>query len=92
LLSFSPLTRNSLIKAKEFVTIIANESHRMSRMINTFLAVAQLERKDRQEVLKIPLRLDDVVRDTILNLQPTAKKKTNQANRTAESAHPACGC
>jgi signal transduction histidine kinase len=62
-------------QAKEFVTIIANESHRMSRMINTFLAVAQLERKDRQEVLKIPLRLDDVVRDTILNLQPTAKKK-----------------
>jgi len=62
-------------QAKEFVTIIANESHRMSRMINTFLAVAQLERKDRQEVLKIPLRLDDVVRDTILNLQTTAKKK-----------------
>ena len=62
-------------QAKEFVTIIANESQRLSRMINTFLAVAQLERKDRQDVLKIPLRLDDVVRETILNLQPTAKKK-----------------
>lgn len=62
-------------QAKEFVTIIANESQRMSRMINTFLAVTQLERKDRQEVLKIPLRLDDVVRETILQLQPTAKKK-----------------
>lgn len=62
-------------QAKEFVAIIANESQRLSRMINTFLAVTQLERKDRQEVLKIPLRLDDVVRETIQNLQPTAKKK-----------------
>ena len=62
-------------QAKEFVTIIASESQRMSRMINTFLAVTQLERKDRQEVMKIPLRLDDVVRETVLNLQPSAKKK-----------------
>ncbi len=62
-------------QAKEFVGIIASESQRMSRMINTFLAVTQLERKDRQEVLKIPLRLDDVVRETVLHLQPSARKK-----------------
>jgi signal transduction histidine kinase len=62
-------------QAKEFVNIISNESQRLSRMINTFLAVTQLERKDKQEVLKIPLRLNDVVRETILNLQPVAKKK-----------------
>ncbi len=62
-------------QAREFVTIISNESQRMSRMINTFLAVTQLERKDRQEVLKIPLRLDDIVRETVANLQTTAKKK-----------------
>src|SRR6185503_1179607 len=49
-------------QAREFVSIIANESQRMSRMINTFLSVTQLERKDKQEVLKIPLRLDEVVR------------------------------
>lgn len=61
--------------AREFLTIIANESQRMSRMINTFLAVTQLERKDKQEVLKIPLRLDEVVRETITSLQPVAKKK-----------------
>jgi two-component system phosphate regulon sensor histidine kinase PhoR len=61
--------------AREFVTIIANESQRMSRMINTFLAVTQLERKDKQEVLKIPLRLDEVVRETISAMQPYAKKK-----------------
>jgi signal transduction histidine kinase len=63
------------IQAREFVSIIANESQRMSRMINTFLSVTQLQRKDKQEVLKIPLRLDEVVRETIASLQPVAKKK-----------------
>jgi signal transduction histidine kinase len=62
-------------RAKEFVTIIANESQRLSRMINTFLAVTKLQRKDRQEVLKIPLRLDEVVKETIASLQPVAKKR-----------------
>jgi len=62
-------------QAREFVSIIANESQRMSRMINTFLSVTQLQRKDKQEVLKIPLRLDEVVRETIASMQPLAKKK-----------------
>lgn len=62
-------------EAREFLNIIRNESQRLSRMINTFLAVTQLEAADKQEVLKIPLKLDDVVRDTINNLQPVAKKK-----------------
>ena len=62
-------------QAREFVTIIANESQRLSRMINTFLAVTQLQRKDRQDVFKIPLRLDEVVRETIASLQPVAKKR-----------------
>ena len=62
-------------QAREFVTIIANESQRLSRMINTFLAVTKLQRKDRQEVLKIPLRLDEVVRETVASMQPVAKKR-----------------
>jgi two-component system phosphate regulon sensor histidine kinase PhoR len=62
-------------QTREFVAIIANESQRLSRMINTFLAVTKLQRKDKQEVLKIPLRLDEVVRETIATLQPVAKKR-----------------
>ncbi len=60
---------------REFLFIIRNESQRLSKMINTVLTVTQLEAADKQEVLKIPLRLDDVVRDTLNNLQPVAKKK-----------------
>jgi signal transduction histidine kinase len=62
-------------QAREFVTIIANEAQRLSRMIDTFLTVANLQRKDRQEVLKIPLRLDEIVKETIAGLQKTAKKR-----------------
>jgi two-component system phosphate regulon sensor histidine kinase PhoR len=63
------------LQAKEFVTIIANESQRLSRMINTLLTVTMLQRKDCQDVLKIPLRLDEVVKETIASLQNVARKK-----------------
>jgi signal transduction histidine kinase len=62
-------------ESREFLSIINSESQRLSRMINTFLTVTQLEAADKQEVLKIPLKLDDVVRETLTSLQPTAKKK-----------------
>lgn len=63
------------LQAKEFVTIIANESQRLSRMINTLLTVTMLQRKDCQDVLKIPLRLDEVVKETIASLQNVARKR-----------------
>ena len=62
-------------ESREFVQIIANESQRMSRMIDTFLSVTQLERADKQEVVQVPLRLDEVVREVIATMQPVAKKK-----------------
>jgi signal transduction histidine kinase len=75
-------------EAREFLTIICNESQRLARMINTFLAVTQLEAADKQEVLKIPLVLDDVVRETISNLQPVAKKKRIRLVEQASSRLP----
>jgi len=61
--------------SREFLQIISSESQRMSRMIDTFLTVTRLERSDKQEVTKIALRLDEVVRETIATMQPVAKKK-----------------
>jgi len=60
---------------REFLTIIRNESQRLSKMINTFLQVSKLEQGDRQGVLKIPLMLDDVVRETVLNHTVAARRK-----------------
>ncbi len=62
-------------ESREFVQIISNEAQRMSRMIDTFLSVTQLERADKKEVTKTALRLDELVRDTIVNMQTVAKKK-----------------
>lgn len=62
-------------ESREFLQIIANESQRMSRMIDTFLSVTQLERADKKEVTKIALRLDEVVREVLSTVQPIAKKK-----------------
>lgn len=62
-------------ESREFLQIISNESQRMSRMIDTFLSVTQLERGDKQEVTKIALRLDEAARETMLAMQAVAKKK-----------------
>jgi signal transduction histidine kinase len=62
-------------ESREFLQIISNESQRMSRMIDTFLSVTQLERADKKEVTKIALRLDEVVREVLNTVQPIAKKK-----------------
>jgi signal transduction histidine kinase len=62
-------------ESREFLQIITNESQRMSRMIDTFLSVTQLERADKKEVTKIALRLDELSREVMSNVQPLAKKK-----------------
>lgn len=62
-------------ESREFMQIIANESQRMSRMIDTFLSVTQLERADKQEVVHVALRLDEVAREVMATMQPIAKKK-----------------
>jgi two-component system phosphate regulon sensor histidine kinase PhoR len=62
-------------ESREFLQIITNESQRMSRMIDTFLSVTQLERADKKEVTKTALRLDEVVREVLNTLQGPAKKK-----------------
>ena len=62
-------------ESREFLQIISNESQRMSRMIDTFLSVTQLERADKKEVTKIALRLDEVAREAIATMQPAAKKR-----------------
>jgi len=62
-------------ESREFLQIISNESQRMSRMIDTFLSVTQLERGDKQEVTRIALRLDEAARETMAAMPSVAKKK-----------------
>ena len=60
---------------REFMTIIANESQRLSKMISTFLSVSNLEQADKKEVSKVAVKLDTVVREVVDELQETARRK-----------------
>lgn len=59
----------------EFLTIISSESHRLSKMLSTFLSVSNLEQSDKQEFVKSPVKLDTVVREVVGDLQENAKRK-----------------
>ncbi len=72
-------------EAREFLTIISNESQRLSKMLSTFLSVSNLEQADKQEFAKSPVKLDSVVHEVVGDLQDTAKRKrirlVEQANK-----------
>jgi nitrogen-specific signal transduction histidine kinase/GAF domain-containing protein len=62
-------------ESKEFLTIIANESQRLSKMLTTFLSVSNLEQSDKKEVSRSPVKLDNVVHDVVNEFQESAKRK-----------------
>jgi signal transduction histidine kinase len=62
-------------EAREFLTIIAGESQRLSKMLSTFLSVSNLEQSDKREFFKTPVKLDTVVSEVVGDLQETAKRK-----------------
>lgn len=60
---------------REFLTIIANESQRLSKMLSTFLSVSNLEQSDKKEFSKVAVKLDTVVHEVVDELQETARRK-----------------
>lgn len=72
-------------ESREFLTIISNESQRLSKMLTTFLSVSNLEQSDKQEVTKSPVKLDAVVHEVVDDLKETAKRKRI---RIVEQANP----
>jgi two-component system phosphate regulon sensor histidine kinase PhoR len=74
---------------REFLTIIANESQRLSKMISTFLSVSNLEQSDKKEFSKTAVKLDTVVREVVDELQETAKRKRIRlVEKTGETIPP----
>jgi signal transduction histidine kinase len=63
------------LESREFLQIISNESQRLSKMLTTFLSVSNLEQSDKKEMLKTPVKLDNVVHEVIEDLQDKAKNK-----------------
>ena len=75
-------------ESREFLNIISTESQRLSKMLNTFLAMSKLEQGDKREVIKIPIRLDSIVHEVLINLQSEARKKRIRLVEQANSHLP----
>lgn len=60
---------------KEFLSIIAGESQRLSKMLDSYLSVSRLEQADKQEVVKTAVKLDHVVREVIDDYKERARQK-----------------
>ncbi|MDQ4122242.1 MAG: ATP-binding protein [Acidobacteriota bacterium] len=75
-------------ESREFLKIISTESQRLSRMLSTFLAVSKLEQSDKRDVVKIPIRLDNIVHEAVAGIQPLAKAKRIRLVEQANSHLP----
>ncbi len=74
---------------REFLTIIANESQRLSKMLSTFLSVSNLEQADKKDVAKVAVKIENVVREVVDELQETAKRKRIRlVEQTSETLPP----
>lgn len=74
--------------SREFLRTISTESQRVSRMLNTFLAVAKLEQGDKRDVVKTPIRLDAIVHEVLMTYQPIARKKRIRLVEQASASLP----
>lgn len=61
--------------ARQFLRTIANESRRAGQILTNFLSVANLQESDKQEVIKTPVEVNEVVREVVEDLQKRAKEK-----------------
>lgn len=61
--------------SREFLEIIVNESQRLSKMLNTFLSVSNLEQSDKKGFTKTTVKLDTVVSEVVDEMRDAAKNK-----------------
>ncbi len=61
--------------SREYLKIIADEANRASKILSTFLSVANLEQSDKQEVTKSPVRMNKVVEEVAKDYEKAAKNK-----------------
>ncbi len=62
-------------RRKEFITLIHQSGHRLLKLVNRFLDVMRLE-SGRQEIIRQPIDLPNIVRYLMDSLQAQAKKKS----------------
>lgn len=61
--------------SKDFLQTIANESNRASKILTNFLSVSNLQQSDKQEVMKTPVEVNNVVQEVVDDYIKPAKEK-----------------
>lgn len=61
--------------AREYLSIISSESQRASQLLTNFLSVAHLEQSDKNEVEKMPVKIEKIVHEVVEDFQDNAKQK-----------------
>jgi len=61
--------------SKDFLNTIATESQRASKILTNFLSVANLQQSDKQEIIKSPVEVNNVVREVVEGYTKEAKRK-----------------
>jgi signal transduction histidine kinase len=75
-------------ESHEFLTIISNESQRLSNMLTTFLSVSKLEQSDKKEFHKTAVKVDSVVHEVVEQMQSVARKKRIRLVEDTKAALP----
>lgn len=61
--------------SKDFLQTIADESMRASKILTNFLSVSNLQQSDKQEVIKTPVEVNNVVQEVVEDYIKPAKEK-----------------
>jgi signal transduction histidine kinase len=69
------LEDNIPAESREYLRTIATESQRAGNILTNFLSVSNLQQSDKQEVIKTPVEINNVVHNVIEDYSRTAKKK-----------------
>jgi signal transduction histidine kinase len=69
------LEDNIPAESREYLRTIAAESQRAGNILTNFLSVSNLQQSDKQEVIKTPVEVNNVVHNVVENYSRTAKKK-----------------
>jgi two-component system phosphate regulon sensor histidine kinase PhoR len=74
--------------AREYVSIISNESKRASSLLSNFLSATDLQQKDKEELFISSVKLDDLVEEVLEEMKDKAKKKRIRLIKNTGSSVP----
>lgn len=74
--------------AREYISIISNESKRASSLLSNFLSATDLQQKDKEELFISSVKIDGLVEEVLEEMKDKAKKKRIRLIENTDSSVP----